>query len=99
MGKSVRCRLSSAKWIRRGQGHEGFEGYLSSAGAGHIENSELFDIMSTSTAFAVITRNSPVLAWGGRGNGGKIPDNFDLNSKDVEQPIASKSAFLALRTD
>ena len=57
------------------------------------------EVMSTSTAFAAVTENAPVLAWGDRGNGGKIPGQIDLHSRDVEKLIASEGAFLALKTD
>ena len=80
-------------------GHKGFGGHLSEADLDHIEDGRLVEVMSTSTAFAAVTENAPVLAWGDRGNGGKIPGKVDLHSRDVEKLTASEGAFLALKTD
>lgn len=80
-------------------GHKGFGGRLSAADVVQIKDGQLVDVMSTSTAFAAVTRNALVLAWGDRGNGGEIPGEIDLHSRDVDRLIASEGAFLALKTD
>ena len=80
-------------------GHKAFGGHLDQDEEDALNQGRIVDVVATSTAFAAITQDGPVMAWGDRGNGGDIQGKNDLYSKDVDELIASDSAFLALKKD
>ena len=80
-------------------GHKGFGGHLDPEEADSIKEGGIVDVVATSTAFAAITQDGPVVTWGDRGNGGDFQGETKLYSNDVDDLIASDSAFLALKNN
>ena len=53
-------------------------------------------IFSTDCAFAALLNDGTVVSWGSAGDGGKIPDDIQIQLIEVKQIIPSSTTFAAL---